>query len=51
MTWDEFKSLVDEKLKQEGKSGDIEVGIIDISHPDDHDDIDVMIGIKTFDIF
>lgn len=31
MTWDDFKSLVDEKLRQDGKSGNIEIDYIDMT--------------------
>ena len=37
LTWKEFKELVDEILKKDGKSEDAEIWYIDISFPTKYD--------------
>jgi hypothetical protein len=34
MTWDEFKSVVDKALAEQGADGSIEIWYIDTSYPD-----------------
>lgn len=51
LKWNELKNLIDEKLEQNGKDGNIDISYIDIGLHETVDTIDIYIEEGTLQVF